>query len=86
MDYERTSYNEIDKYLPTPRQSTMGELPAHRQIIYGRTFSARWNRNEFAGIEHYKAAHRFAWSDLGYSLIGLAFFTVIGYGIVRFFL
>lgn len=85
MDFERTSYNPVDQYLATPRQSTMGELPAHRQAIYGRTFSARWNRNQFAGIEHYKVVHRFAWSDFGYSLVGIAFFAVVGYGIVRFF-
>lgn len=80
MDYQRTTFRPIDGYR-TQRVSQMSELPAHRQIIYGRTFSSRWNPSDFTGITRYRSLHKFAWSDFGYSLVGIAFFAVLGYGI-----
>lgn len=82
---ERSSYTPDDQYI-TSRISSMGQLPTHRQVLYGRTYSARFNRSEFAGIEHYKNRARWAWSDLGYMALGLATFITIGYAIVRFIL
>lgn len=84
MEYERTIFTPIDSYR-TQRISSLSELPAHRQIIYGRTFSARWNPSDFTGVTRYRPIHKTRWSDLGYMLVGAAFFAVVIYGIVRFF-
>lgn len=82
---ERTSYTPIDQYLSTPRVSSMGQLPAHRQIIYGRTFGARWNRNDFAGIEHHPG-HGARWSAVIATIIATACLLMLAFTLVRAYL
>lgn len=84
MEYERTNFSYADQYVGAERVSSLGQLPTHRQVIYGRTFSAMWNRKQFDAIEHYKAPARWSWSDLGYMFVGICVFAVAIYAAIRF--